>query len=266
MIKKRFLALKWFLSGFKLGFSICSVNFKTRYRQSFLGVLWAIINPLLFAAVFFFLNNAGVINPGNIDVPYPLYTFAGVMLWSLFSSIITKIAGIPVYSSDILTLVNLNRAALISAQIFEPLIEFLIKFILLLLFSIIYGVFPSSVSFLLFLLSIIPIILFAAALGFLLGAFSGITRDIVKALPLFLNLLMFLTPVVYTTLFRKGFLGFVSTVNPVSHMLDFSRNLIFNTSFDITFSFVISVTVSILFFVEFLYLFRISLPISVERI
>lgn len=262
----RFDALKWFCSGLKLGVSLCFTNFKIRYRQSFLGVLWAVVNPLLFAAVFFFLNNAGVINPGKISVPYPLYTFAGVMLWSFFASTVTRIAGIPIYSSDFLTLLNFNRAALISSQIFEPLIEFLIKVVFLLFISLFYGFLPSISSFILFLLSIIPTIILASAFGLLLASFSGITRDIVKALPIFLNLLMFLTPVVYTTLFRDGLVGFISTVNPLSYMIDVSRNLIFNISFDITAPFIFSTFVSFFFFIEFLYLFKVSLPISIERI
>ena len=60
-------------------------NFKAKYRQTVLGFLWAVIMPLMTVGTFVFLNRAGVLNIGEVEIPYPAYALLGLTIWQVFA-------------------------------------------------------------------------------------------------------------------------------------------------------------------------------------
>lgn len=71
-------------------------DFLAKYKQTVLGVLWAIIMPLLMIGTFVFLNRTGVLNIGKTDVPYPIFALVGLSIWQLFA------AGLTIYTNRVL--------------------------------------------------------------------------------------------------------------------------------------------------------------------
>jgi lipopolysaccharide transport system permease protein len=166
-----------------------------RYKQTALGFLWAIIQPLLSMAVFtvFLGRLAGVPSDG---VPYPVFAYLGLLLWGYFAGAVTRSAASLVGNAHLLTRVYFPRVLVPLASTLAALVDFAIGFLALAVLMAWYGLVPGLVG-----LAVIPIAIAtaatAAAVGMGLGALNARYRDVQHALPFLMQLWMFATPVVY---------------------------------------------------------------------
>ncbi len=169
---------------------------KVRYKQTVLGVLWAVIQPLATMAAFtLFLGQAsGVV--GDLGYPYSLFVFAGLLPWMFFAGAVASAGQSIVGNQNLVTKVYFPRLIIPLSAIGIGLLDFLIGFLLLLGLMGIHGVWPGWNVFwapLLFLL------LIAAALGvgILLSALTVAYRDFRFVVPFLVQLWMFATPSIY---------------------------------------------------------------------
>lgn len=170
-------------------------DIKVRYKQSFAGIGWAIIQPLLtmivFTAVF-----AGVVNVTTHDSPYPLFSLAALVPWSYFVHAITKATGCLVVDQNLITRVYFPRLVLPISAVLGGLVDFAIAFTLLLIMLLVYDWVPAY-KVLLLPFFLVFAILTALALGLWLSALNVQYRDVNNALPFFTQLMMFVSPVAY---------------------------------------------------------------------
>jgi len=166
-----------------------------RYKQTALGFLWAIIQPLLGMAVFtvFLGRLAGVPSDG---VPYPVFAYLGLLLWGYFAGAVTRSAASLVGNAHLLTRVYFPRVLVPLASTIAALVDFAIGFVALAALMAWYGLVPGPAG-----LAVIPIAAATAAtaagVGMGLGALNARYRDVQHALPFLMQLWMFATPVVY---------------------------------------------------------------------
>jgi lipopolysaccharide transport system permease protein len=177
-----------------LGFLVWR-DIKVRYKQTVLGVGWAIVQPVLTTVVFtiFFGRLARIPSDG---VPYPVFSMTALVPWTYFSSALnassTSIGGY----QHIISKVYFPRLIVPLAAVLAPLVDFAIAFVILILLMIWYGVVPGPNIVWLPALLLLAVAT-AAAVGVWLSALSVRYRDVRFVLPFAIQLWMFATPVAY---------------------------------------------------------------------
>jgi lipopolysaccharide transport system permease protein len=179
-----------------LTYQLFKRDFFAIYKQSFIGILWALIIPLVSVGTFIVLNQSGIFNIGDINVPYPIYAILGMAFWQLFSTGLVASSNSLVAAGSMITKINFSKKSLVIASTGQSIVSFLIQFVLVSILFVYYWIAPS-IAILLIPITIIPIMLLTLGLGFILSLLNGIMRDIGNMLGVFMTFLMFLTPVLY---------------------------------------------------------------------
>lgn len=168
---------------------------KVRYKQTFLGATWAVIQPL--ATMLVFTTFLGPLaGPSAEGPPYSLYVFAGLLPWAMFSSAFNAAAASVVGNQNLITKVYFPRLIIPAAAVGAPLVDFAIGFLLLLGLMFYQGVPPSSG---LLFVPVIAALLVLSALGVgsLFAALTVTYRDFRHVVPFLTQLWMFATPIIY---------------------------------------------------------------------
>jgi lipopolysaccharide transport system permease protein len=191
---------------------------KVRYKQTLLGVAWAIIQPLATMLVFslFFGRLAKVPSQG---VPYPLFALAALVPWTFFANGLTQSANSVVLSQNLITKVYFPRLAIPLATVLAGALDFVLAFVLLLVFLIAYGVTPTASW-----LGIVPfsLLAFAATLGvgLWLAALNVLYRDVRYAVPFLAQLWLFATPIAYPSSLLSEPWRTIYALNPMVAVVD----------------------------------------------
>jgi lipopolysaccharide transport system permease protein len=168
---------------------------KLRYKQTLLGVVWVVLQPVLSAgiltAVFGFI--AAVPSPSG--VPYFVFAYLGQLAWTLFSLTLTRTSGSMVGSAALVMKVYFPRPILPLATILAVLLDFAICFAIAVPMVILYG--KNGVNLPVLAVSSIVLILCATGIGFVFAALSVRFRDVLFLLPLIVQLGMYASPVAY---------------------------------------------------------------------
>lgn len=176
-------------------------DIKVRYKQTELGIAWAILQPLmttgLFTVLFGLLMGRGN-EPGVAGTPYVLSTFCAMLPWQLFSESLLRSSDSLLQGKDLLTKVYFPRIALPLAAVVTGLVDFLIAAAVLAVLMVVYGVAPTA-GILLLPLWVLLAIAASLAVGLWLSALSAIYRDFRYVQPFLLQLGLFVSPVVYAS-------------------------------------------------------------------
>jgi lipopolysaccharide transport system permease protein len=247
-----------------LGYAFAKRNILSKYRQSFIGILWAVFPPLSTSLVWIILRGQGVVLMGEVDVPYPLFVLTGTFLWQLFSnSILFPLQAINANKS-ILTKVNFPRESIIIGSFFEVIFNALIGILVIVAAMAFYGYMPG-INFIFFLNYLSLLILFGLLIGLFLIPIASLYSDIQFGLPFILQVLMYLTPVIYPQPSYSGF-GKILNYNPVSPLLTQARSAMLDASFSADFLSIITYGLIVLFGLLLgIILFRITIEILIER-
>ena len=170
-------------------------DIKIRYKQTALGFLWAIIQPL-FMMVIFTVIFGGFAKIPSEGIPYPLFSFAALLPWMLFSEGLTRSTMSMVTNSNIMTKVYFPRLIMPISGILSPLVDFAVSISILVLMMAYYGFVPTiNVVFLpLFILLALATSL---GIGLWLSALNVKYRDFQYTVPFIIQLWMYASPVVY---------------------------------------------------------------------
>jgi lipopolysaccharide transport system permease protein len=168
-----------------------------RYKQSLVGAVWAVLQPLLLAGVFsLFFGLLAHIDSGRSDVPYPVFAVLGMVTWLFFTSAMLGVSSSTVSSAALLSKVYFPRLVIPIAALLSPVVDFSIALGVALVVTLAYGVVPPVQVVLLPL--IVPLIL-AVILGFglWLAAAHVKYRDIGNLVGFVMLVGLFITPIVY---------------------------------------------------------------------
>ncbi len=168
---------------------------KVRYKQTALGAIWAVLQPLATMIVFavIFGRVAGI---STGDVPYPLFVFAGMLPWSFFSAAITSASGSVVGSANLVSKVYFPRLFIPLGAVGAGLVDFAVSFVMLLILMVWYQVAPGWGLMLIPALTL-GLVVAALGVGVLLSALTVAYRDAKHAVPFMIQLWMFATPSIY---------------------------------------------------------------------
>jgi lipopolysaccharide transport system permease protein len=170
-------------------------DIKVRYKQTVLGFAWAIIQPFFAMVVFtlFFGNLAKLPSDG---VPYPIFAYAALLPWTLFSESITRSTNSMVVNSNIIKKVYFPRLVLPISSILSPIIDFAIAFVILILMMAYYGITPT-INVIWLPVFLLLAIVTSLGIGLWTSALNAKYRDIQYVVPFAVQVLMFVSPVVY---------------------------------------------------------------------
>lgn len=239
-------------------------DFLSMYKQSFMGILWAFIIPIISVGTFIILNRSGIFNMGDIRTPYPLFAVLGIAFWQLFSTGVIASSNSLVKAGSLVVKINFSRKSLVLASLGQSLVSFLIQILFAAALLFYYGIAPHWQIVLLPVL-ILPTFLFTAGLGFILSILNGIMRDIGNAISVLMTFFMFLTPVLYVKP-AQGFLSTLSRFNPVYYFVAFPRDLILKGSSTELTGFLISSGVAVVVFMVCIFTFHLAESRVTERI
>ena len=199
-------------------------NFKAKYRQTVLGFLWALIMPLLVVAAFVFLNRAGVLNIGKIDIPYPAYALLGLTIWHIFAGGLMACSNSIVAGGNMVVKINFPKETLVLSSLGEALVETMVRLALTAFVFALYKVVPAW-TVILFPLTLIPLLLFTLGLGFMLSILNAVFRDVANIVSLSSTFLLFITPVLYPEP-KAAFFKAFTIFNPLAALVSGPRDLV----------------------------------------
>ena len=196
-----------------LGFLVWR-DVKIRYRQTLLGGLWAVLQPLIAMVIFTFIFNrlAGVKSDGP---PYPLFALAGVAPWTFFSTAVSQSSNSLVSSQQLVSKVYFPRVFIPLASVAALLLDLVLSLGLLAVLMIYYH-WHVSVKILLLPVFMLSGVLAAAGVGLTLSAFNVSFRDVKYAVPFLVQMGLFVTPVIYPIRYIPGHWKVLIGLNPMA--------------------------------------------------
>lgn len=208
---------------------------KLRYRQTVLGVIWVIIQPLMAAGVLSLIFNKIAKLPTE-NIPPFLFVYAGMLGWNLFSGTLLKASNSLLANAGLVSKVFFPRLLLPLSTTLSSLIDFGVALIMMAVLMVIYRVTPGA-ALLLLPLWILMLLMIAVGISFLTSALTVSYRDVGYILPVFVNLLLYASPVAYSLAVALGQLTENSgrfkiffALNPLSGLLEAMRWSLLNTT------------------------------------
>lgn len=234
------------------------------YKQSFIGVLWALIIPLISVGTFILLNRSGIFSIGQLQIPYPIFAVLGMAFWQMFSAGLIASSNSLVKAGAMIVKINFSKKSLVLASLGISLVSFIIQ---LLLVFILFGYYKTSPTLYILLIPILilPMFFLTVGLGFILSILNGIMRDVGNAISILMTFLLFLTPVLYVKP-QQGILADVSNYNPLYYLVAFPRDLILNGHSSELTGYLISCGTAVVILIACLFIFHIAETRVTERI
>lgn len=205
-------------------YTLTTLRLKVRYKQSVLGWLWAVVQPLFLMLLYTFVfSRVTTVHTGT--VAYPVFVLSGLLPWVFFSNSVSSATSGLVNHSYLLTRVSFPREIIPLSYVAAALVDFLIASVILGGVMLHYRV-PLTSRALLALPIVLVLTFFGIGVALVLSAFQARFRDIGVAMPLLLQIWMFATPVVYPLDAIPGRFRFVCAANPVAGLVDSFRRVV----------------------------------------
>ncbi len=193
-------------------------DIKVRYKQTALGAAWAILQPVMAMVVFtvFFGNFAKIPSDG---VPYPIFAYTALLPWNLFANALGRATTSVVGSAHLISKVYFPRLIVPLSATVSGIVDFAIAFVILLGMMMWFG-FTPTMSVLALPLFLLLALLTALAVGLWLTALDVKYRDVHYAIPFFIQLWMFASPVVYPVSLVPAKWRALYSLNPMAGVIE----------------------------------------------
>lgn len=201
-----------------------------RYRQTVLGVLWAILQPIL-PMLIFTVVFARVLRPETGGIPYSLFALAGLAPWTFFANAITASGSAFITNHNLLNKVYFPRAILPAASVAACLVDWLVVGVFVLALVLWRGYRPTTEWFIIPLVMALTITL-AMVVGLALASLMAMYRDVKHVLPFVVQLWMYATPVVYPAKLLPQRFHWAIGLNPMTAVVEAFRSCLFGTPVD----------------------------------
>ncbi len=262
--KTMLVIIKNTIASKELIFQLYKRDFLMQYKKSFLGLGWMIFGPIMGVVSWVLMDSAGVLSPGDVGVPYPVYVLFGTSIWGLFMSFFSSTSQTLQIAAGFIQQVNFHHEALVFKQGLQNLTNFGISLIINIVVMLSFGVMPTG-FIVLVPLFIIPIFFLAASAGLMVSILSTLTSDVSRIVSFFLSLLMFITPVIYDSSEKVVWLQQCNLYNPLTYLITAPRDLILTGTMSNPFYYLVSIVMAILLFMVALRFFYISEKKVIEK-
>ena len=248
----------------ELAWQLMLRDLSAKYRQSFLGVFWAFIPPVILAIGFVVAKNSGVVNIRATDLPYPAYVMFSMTLWQTFVEAINGPVQAVGAAKAMLSKINFPYEALILAKLGEVFFNFGIKLLLIIGLFVWFRI-PLHWSIAIAPVALIHLIILGTFLGLLIAPIGAIYQDITMGLTLVTGMWLFITPVVYPVP-TSGIFGTIVKLNPVTPLLVTTRELAIGSVLSDPQGFWVASFIGIVGLLIAWIIYRLGMPFVIERI
>ncbi|NOZ45320.1 MAG: ABC transporter permease [Chlorobi bacterium] len=228
-------------------------DIKVKYKQTFIGFLWAILQPFL-TMVIFSVFFGKLLNVPSDGIPYPIFAYSGLIIWNVFASGLTSSANSMVSNANIIKKIYFPRLIIPMSSILVSAFDFLMAFTVFIGLMIYYKV---AITFQLLIFvpaSLILTIITVFGLGSLLASMNVKYRDFRYIIPFMVQALLFLTPVIYpVSIITYPWAKYLIAVNPMSGAVNLMRGAITHNYPDSLLLGISVISAIILFFAGLLY-------------
>lgn len=230
-------------------------DIKVRYKQTFLGIAWAVLQPIITMIVFtVFFGNLAKIPSGNM--PYSLFVLCGLVFWTFFSNALSHASNSMIDNENIVKKIYFPKVILPISAIVTSGIDFVINFVILIIFALYLRFTPSPLIIIVVPLALILASLTIAGMGLFLASFNVKYRDVRYILPFFIQTLMFLTPVIYPLSIVSPRNRFFMALNPMTTVIESVRSVFSHSQIIDSTLILISVISAVSIFIFGLWYFR----------
>lgn len=204
-------------------------DIKVRYKQTALGAGWAILQPLLAAAIFtVFFNRVAHINSGASNIPYPVFAYLGLMYWNGFSTALLNVSNSLLANSGVINKIYFPRLIPPFSATALSIVDFFFALAVFFLLLLVYTIMPGWVGILLIIPSLILIMTAALGIGLIFASLNIKYRDVRSALPYLVQTAFFVTPVIYPLSLIPQRFQIYAFLNPATGAITSVKAGIFN--------------------------------------
>ena len=205
--------------------TLAARDVKLRYRQTALGAIWVVLQPLISAGVFALVFGK-IANLPSDHIPYFIFSFAGLLAWNAFANTLTKAAGSLIGNTQLVSKVYFPRLILPLSTVFSTMIDFGVALVMMFVLIALYHI-PLHLGLLLLPVWLLLILLLSVGIGLVSAALTVSYRDVSFILPVLTTFLMYASPVAYslTVVLHKlhGVARDVYFLNPMATLLEAFR-------------------------------------------
>jgi lipopolysaccharide transport system permease protein len=237
----------------ELLFSLTMREIKVRYKQTILGALWAIIQPLCLMFVFTIIFSKFAKLPSD-GMPYSIFSYCALLPWTFFSTSLSFAMPSLVNNADLVSKIHFPREVLPLSSVMVAIIDFFVSALIFILMMIIYKI-PATI----YALYVVPLfavqVIFTVAVALFISAFNACYRDVRYALPLVIQVWMFVSPVIYPDSIIPENLRFFYMLNPMAPVISGYRRVLLHgvapDLYSLRIAFFISVVLAVLAYAYF---------------
>lgn len=240
-----------------LFYSLAWREFKVRYAQTFLGVLWGLLQPLFTLLIFFFVfGKAMKMDTGN--TPYFVFALCGLTVWSYYSFVISSAGRSIITESGMIKKIYFPRLVIPLSKALVGLVDFAISFLLLVL-SMLYFKIPLTLNILYLPIFLLLMLLISVGMGIWISALSIRFRDIQHVIPFFIQIGLYATPVAYpSSLIPQKYQLIYHLLNPLASIIEGFRWCVIGGEINLVYLNYSVLTILIIFFTSILYFRKIE--------
>jgi lipopolysaccharide transport system permease protein len=228
---------------------------KVKYKQTLLGMAWAVIQPVMTMLVFTFVFGS-VAKVATDGIPYPIFSFAALLPWGLFEVALNQGSRSLVAHNNMVTKIYFPRLILPIASVFAGLVDFIIAFVILVGLMIYYQRPPAYELLWTLPLFILLAIVTALGVALWLSAINVKYRDVNQALPFLTRFWLFITPIAYSSEIISEKWQLLYSLNPMAGVVNGFRWALLGTGNGPDAALWVSVAISVLVFISGLFYFR----------
>lgn len=224
----------------------------SKYKQTILGFLWIIIQPLSMIMLFTFFFS-GTLNISTDNIPPPIFYFSGLLVWNFFSAALTNTSNSILNNAQIIKKIYFPRVILPMAYVFIAFFDFLIAFAIFLVMLIGYEfIMPefevNYLQFVFYPLALLLIVLSSFGIGSILASLNVRFRDVRLMTSFIIQFLFFLTPVIYpVSVFKTELAQYILALNPAVGAVNLMRSPFVDMPISFSLILVSSISALILF-------------------
>ena len=200
-------------------------DFFASYKKSFIGITWIFIAPIMGIISWVFLQKTGMLNPGDVGIPYPAYVLVGTSMWGLFMGFFNSANATLTAGKELVMQVNYPHEALLFKQTAQHLANFLIAFSMNIAVLLAFKVIPGW-QIIFFPLVMLPLFFLGAAIGLVSSMISIVAVDISRIINMGMGLLMYITPVIYSDKVDSQLALTIIKWNPLTYLVCSARDIV----------------------------------------
>jgi ABC-type polysaccharide/polyol phosphate export permease len=219
---------------------------KARYKQSFLGFFWIVLNPFFQMLIMSFVFSK-ILKMGNLGVPYPLFIYAGLLPWLFMVNSLSSAMNVFISDASLIKKIYFPREILVLSTLLAKTFDFFLSFLIFILMMIVFKVAFSPFILFFFLIFLIEF-LFVYSLSLVLSAFNLYYRDVQYLFNLIITLWFYVTPVIYAVEFFPEKYRIVFQLNPMAVFINAYRQVLLGGDFPKWSSLGIGVLLSLILF------------------